>query len=180
MDQISKLIRRRLQAAPDQETNHPDPDLLAAFTEKALAKTERLQVLEHLAQCSDCRDIVSLATPEFETTAAVTAASGSGWLGGSVLRWSALAASVAVVIVAVALPKLSHHPSLVPTPQSAIQTDAKGNAPEARMAEPGAKLAASAPLSSDKAREVDFVAKLPKPAFSRRVNDARDWCTCRR
>ena len=162
MDQISKLIRRRLQAAPDQEVNHPDPNLLAAFAEKALAKTDRIQVLEHLAQCSDCRDIVVLATPEFETTAAVTAAASSGWLSGSVLRWGALAASMAIVIVAVTLPRLSHHASLSPAPQSAVQTDAKGNAPEARMEKPEDKIAASISPSSDKAREAAFGAKLPK------------------
>jgi hypothetical protein len=174
MDQISKLIRRRLQAAPDQEVNHPDPNLLAAFTEKALAKTDRIQVLEHLAQCSDCRDIVSLATPEFETTAAVTAVSGSGWLSGSVLRWSALAASVAVVIVAVILPKLSHHTSLTPAPQSAVQTDAKGNAPEARMEKPEDKIAASTSQSSDKVSKIDSFAKLPKrPELSRQVKRGR-------
>jgi putative zinc finger protein len=174
MDQISKLIRRRMQAAPDQETNHPDPDLLAAFAEKALAKTDRVQVLEHLAQCSDCRDIVSLATPEFETTAAVTVTSSSGWLSGSVLRWGALAASVAVVIVAVTLPRLSHHASLSPAPQSAVQTDAKGNAPEARMEKPEDKIAASISPSSDKTREAAFADKLPNRAgFSRQGNSER-------
>lgn len=173
MNQISKLIRRRLQAAPDQEVNHPDPNLLAAFAEKALAKAERVQVLEHLAQCSDCRDIVFLATPEFETTAAVTAAASSGWLGGSVLRWGALAASVAVVIVAVTLPRLSHHASLSPAPQSAVPTDARENAPEAWMEKPEDKIAASIP-PSDNARKVDSLAKLSKrPEFSRQPNRGR-------
>ena len=68
MDQLSKLIRQRLQATANQGGNHPDPDLLAAFADRALSKTERVQVLEHLARCGDCRDIVSLATPDFETS----------------------------------------------------------------------------------------------------------------
>jgi hypothetical protein len=174
MNQFSKLIRQRLQAAADQGASHPDPDLLAAFAEKALAKTERVQVLEHLAKCCDCRDIVSLATPEFETTAAVTAASSSGWLSGSVLRWGAVAASVAVVTVAVMLPKLSQHASFSPAPQSAVQTDAKGKVPEARMEKPEDKIVASTSQSSDKVANADSFAKLEKrPEFSRQVKRGR-------
>jgi hypothetical protein len=172
MEQLSKLIRQRLRATANQGGSHPDPDLLAAFADKALARTERVQVLEHLAGCVDCRDIVSLATPEFETTGAVTAAPSSGWLRGPILRWGALAASVAVVTVAVTLPRLSRHPSLVATTQSA-QTDARDNAPEARMDEPTDKLAASA-SPSYRAPEVDSVARQPKRAESpNRMNAGR-------
>jgi hypothetical protein len=47
---------------------HPDPDLLNAFIEGALAEHERLACLAHLAECADCREVVYLAqepiTPE--------------------------------------------------------------------------------------------------------------------
>jgi hypothetical protein len=173
MEQLSKLIRHRLQVAANQGGSHPDPNLLAAFADRALAKTERVQVLEHLAQCADCRDIVSLVAPGFETSGAITPSlSKSGWMRGPVLRWGALAASVAVVTVAVTLPKMSRHPSLV-SPQSA-QTDSKRNAPEARMDEATDKLAASASPSSSGARETDSAAKQPKRAeFSTRMNAGR-------
>ena len=172
MDQLSKLIRQRLRATAKEGGSHPDPNLLAAFADKALAKTERVQVLEHLARCVDCRDIVSLATPEFETTGAVTAAPSSGWLRGPILRWGTLAASVAVVTVAVTLPRLSRHlSSLAPTPS--VQTDSKGNVPEARRDEPVDKLAASA-SPSYRAPEADSVAKHPKRGeFSNRMNAER-------
>jgi len=169
MEQLSKLIRQRLRATAKDGGIHPDPNLLAAFADKALAKTERVQVLEHLARCVDCRDIVSLATPEFEPTGAVTAAPSSGWLRGPVLRWGTLAASVAVVTVAVTLPR--HLSMFAPTPSA--QTDSKGNAPESRMDEPADKLAASA-SPSYRAPEVDSVAKRPKrDEFSDRQNAGR-------
>ena len=172
MEQLSKSIRQRLQVAANQGGSHPDANLLAAFADRALSKTERVQVLEHLARCADCRDIVSLATPEFETSGVVTPASSSGWLRGPVLRWGALAASVAVVTVAVTLPKMSRHLSPFSTTQSA-QTEAKRNAPEARMEEPTAKLTVSA-SPSYKARDVDSAAKqLKRSEISNRANGGR-------
>src|SRR5437867_7478681 len=102
MEQLSKLIRQRLQARTKEDGRHPDPDLLAAFADRALGKTERVQVLEHLARCGNCRDIVSLAIPDFEAGGAATATPvvpSSAWLRGPILRWGGLAASVAVVTV---------------------------------------------------------------------------------
>jgi hypothetical protein len=172
MEHLSNLIRQRLQSTANQGGSHPDPDLLAAFADRALARTERVQVLEHLARCGDCRDIVSLATPEFETAGAVTSAPSSGWLRGPVLRWGALAASMAVVTVAVMLPRMSRHPAPVVTTQSA-QEDDRDNAPEAGIDQPTDKLAASA-SSSYRASAVDSAAKQPKRAeSSNRMNDGR-------
>jgi hypothetical protein len=171
MDQLSKLIRQRWQAVADQDARHPDPDVLAAFAEKALAKTERVQVLEHLAQCSDCRDIVFLATPEFETFGAVIPASSSGWLRGPVLRWGALAASVAVVTVAVMLPKLPHHPSLVASSPSA-QSDVQGTVPQARMEEPNDKLTALPPPSYGTLEVDSRVRQQKRPEISNRAKGA--------
>ena len=170
MEQLPKLIRQRLQAAK-QGGRHPDPDLLAAFTDRALGKTERVQVLEHLARCGTCRDIVSLATPDFEAGVAATqVVPSSGWLRGPILRWGGLAASVAVVTVAVTLPRLSHHSSPVSTTQSA-QTDSRNNAPQARMDEAADKLSVSAPAAYG-AAEVDSAAARSKQArFSDRKKD---------
>lgn len=171
MEQLPKLIRQRLRAAAKQGGRHPDPDLLAAFTDRSLGKTERVQLLEHLARCGDCRDIVSLATRDLEASGAVTPVlPSSGWLRGPILRWGGLAASVAVVTVAVTLPKLSRHSSHVSTTQSA-QTDSKRK-PEARAEELTDKLAASA-SPSYRALAVDSVAAQSKRAeFSnRKKND---------
>lgn len=56
----SVIGRMQAQAAPRQ---HPDADLLAAFSEQALTGRERETVLAHLAQCAACREAVALASP---------------------------------------------------------------------------------------------------------------------
>jgi len=102
MTDVPKIVRQRLQVTAKAGV-HPEPDLLAAFAEKSLGGRERLQVLEHLAQCSGCREVVSLAIPEFELTQVVPRPARSPWLRWPVLRWGALAACVVVVGAAVTL-----------------------------------------------------------------------------
>jgi hypothetical protein len=45
----------------NRTANHPEADLLAAFAEKALTGAETAQVVDHLAGCARCREIVFLA-----------------------------------------------------------------------------------------------------------------------
>src|SRR5436190_4549382 len=93
MTDVPKIVLGRLRRASNPG-NHPGADLLTAFAEQALAKRERLHVLEHLAQCSECREIVSLARPEIaEPQTSLKLFS----LRSPVLRWGALAACVVVV-----------------------------------------------------------------------------------
>jgi len=90
---VPKIVLGRLRRTSNPG-NHPDADLLTAFAEQALAKRERLHVLEHLAQCSECREIVSLAQPEkVEPQTALKLFSPRS----PILRWGALAACVVVV-----------------------------------------------------------------------------------
>ncbi len=101
MEQLPKIVQRRLQETAKPGV-HPDPDLLAAFVEKSLTDRERSQVLQHLADCADCRDVMTLAMPEVESTPSPSAER-SLWLSWPVLRWGALAACVVVVGAAVTL-----------------------------------------------------------------------------
>ncbi len=48
---------------------HPDADTLNAYTERLLRADERNRVLRHLADCSQCREIVMLSLPETEVGA---------------------------------------------------------------------------------------------------------------
>jgi hypothetical protein len=131
MTEVPKIVYDRLRAAlpkralPEQtgfERSHPDADVLTAFAEQALSATERDGVLEHLARCGDCRELIALALPlaDFraapigvETDADRATASRAGapapqklnfawptlaWptLAWPALRWAALAAGVAV------------------------------------------------------------------------------------
>jgi len=114
---VPKIVYDRLQAAQPVEQDgpepaHPDADLLTAFAEQALSATERDGVLEHLAVCGDCRELIALALPDAgvasapiagETDAVRATGSRAGapaprklsfaWPG---LRWAALAAGVVV------------------------------------------------------------------------------------
>src|SRR5271170_6588545 len=80
MTEVPKIVHDRLRAAevptgPGQnasELRHPDADLLTAFAEQSLSVSERESLLEHLAGCGDCREVVMLALPEAD--AAVPAA----------------------------------------------------------------------------------------------------------
>ena len=68
MEKLPNLVRNRLQAS--RSAKHPDPNLLNAFADQSLAGPERSFVLEHLARCSDCRQILALAAPELQPVAA--------------------------------------------------------------------------------------------------------------
>lgn len=101
MEQLPKIVQQRLQEAAKPGV-HPDLDLLTAFAEKSLNDGERGQVLQHLADCADCRDVLSLAMPEIQP-ALTPGPERSNWLSWPVLRWGALAACVVVVSAAVTL-----------------------------------------------------------------------------
>jgi len=114
MTEVPKIVYDRLRTALP-EPAHPDADLLAAFAELTLSTTERDGVLEHLALCGDCRDVVALALPAADMAPPQTApqAADEAGVGATVsragapaphrlsfawptLRWAALAAGVVV------------------------------------------------------------------------------------
>lgn len=112
MAEIPKIVRERLaqQATAgrpvgvgQQTAAHPDANLLTAFAEQSLSVRERAQVLEHLASCAACRDVVSLALPlESETTRVLQPARAEQpWFRWQTLRWGALAASLTIAAIAV-------------------------------------------------------------------------------
>src|SRR5712692_3430949 len=135
MADVPKIVCQRLQVTAKAGV-HPEPDLLAAFAEKSLGGSERLQVLEHLAQCADCREVVSLAMPELEPASTVSAGPARApWLPWPVLRWGALAACVVVVGAAVTLrhQKREGVGSLGALRQEAPVADAEKSSDEARV-----------------------------------------------
>jgi hypothetical protein len=99
MQDVPKIVLKRLQETAVAEA-HPDADLLTAFAEQSLGESERTSVMEHLARCGDCREVVALALPASEAVAvaATSRSSRGGWFGWPVLRWSvALAGIIAIV-----------------------------------------------------------------------------------
>jgi hypothetical protein len=116
MTEVPKIVYDRLRAALPEQA-HPEADLLTAFAEQALSAAEREGVLQHLALCEDCRDVVALSLPAADITPPQTAdengvrttVSQAGSraprklsLAWPTLRWAALAAG-AVVAAAVLL-----------------------------------------------------------------------------
>jgi hypothetical protein len=100
MPNVPKIVQARLQRpAASAAQPHPDADLLTAFTEHSLAAGERDHVLEHLARCGDCREVVALAVPATESAALATfhPPARSGWLSWPVLRWGVVAAGILAV-----------------------------------------------------------------------------------
>jgi hypothetical protein len=154
MTEVPKIVYDRLRAALPEQA-HPDADLLTAFAEQALSAAEREGVLQHLALCEDCRDVVALALPAADITppqtadenGVLTTVSQAGSrpprklsLAWPTLRWAALAAGV-VVAAAVLLV----HPGKLnqATPPSANQQVATAAPPASSP-----KIASSVPSSS--------------------------------
>lgn len=109
MAEVPRIVRERLrsQAAADE---HPDANLLSAFSERALTEHEREQMLDHLSRCAECREVVALsALPQVEEERLVAAAvagraavaASRSWWRSPIVHWSALTAAALVVLVAV-------------------------------------------------------------------------------
>jgi hypothetical protein len=98
MQDVPKIVQARLQR-PTPSESHPDADLLTAFAEQSLTGRERDGVVEHLARCGDCREVVALALPATEAVVVTPAVrpARSGWLSWPVLRWSVVAAGILAV-----------------------------------------------------------------------------------
>ena len=111
MEKVPQIVSERLRTAA--QTNHAaaadhlDADVLTAFAEKSLPEAERTPVMDHLARCGDCRDVLALAllaSESLEPMAEPSRASFShssvsrgSWLSWPVLRWGFAAAGLAVI-----------------------------------------------------------------------------------
>src|ERR1700681_3326319 len=142
MTEGPKIVYNRLRAAlPEQP--HPDADLLAAFAEQALSATERDGVLQHLALCVDCRDVVALALPAVDRVPLQTApqtadedgarrtvsragapASHKLSFAWPTLRWAALAAGVVVAAAVLLVHPGKLNQATLPSTNSQVATTA--------------------------------------------------------
>jgi hypothetical protein len=171
MQNVPKIVRARLQQpTPATAGAHPDADLLTAFAEHSLAARERDRVLEHLARCADCREVVVLALPATEAVA--LAGSGSSaridWLSLPVLRWGVVAAAALAVTSVGLLQYRQRHQektlvatSLIPREQLAgagVQTPAP--APSGTASQPVAG-------QTDVGKQTEMAKKAPSRARSK-------------
>jgi hypothetical protein len=147
MTEVPKIVYDRLRAVRSEEASpgrsmpepaHPDADLLTAFAEQALSATERDGVLEHLALCGDCREVLALALPDAgmmapptmadtEAVRATATPAKSQWswlsspkLAWPSLRWAALAAGIAVAASVLLLHPRKLNQALLPSPNQQV------------------------------------------------------------
>lgn len=108
MPDVPKIVRARLQALESGQGQHPDPDVLAAFSERSLPPREQSALLEHLSRCADCREIVALALPVSEALQPGLQVTGTSRRMWPVFRW--VFASAGVVLVAIfGIVEYGHH-----------------------------------------------------------------------
>jgi hypothetical protein len=147
MQNVPKIVVKRLQAPPAE--SHPDADLLTAFAEHSLTGGERDHVVEHLARCGDCRDVVSLALPA-QVELQPSAESSADWfrwtlLRGSALRWAAVTAGV-VLIASIGMVQYGRQrprelASNVFQAKQAVATPPQSSQPSSQMAVPQTRIA---------------------------------------
>ena len=104
MSEVPRIVRDRLRVQ-EPEGAHPDANLLSAFAEQALTEHERERVLNHVALCAECREVLALSAPqpdEKPALAAPAALAGSRWWRSPVVHWGGLTAAALVVLIAVA------------------------------------------------------------------------------
>ena len=118
MHGLPKIVLERLKTKPAtpgspggppkavglQGLEHPDANFLAAFVEKTLTERERTQVLNHLAQCAECRELAALSLPaEVEAAQPVSSTARRWWSAWPTLRWAALAAALGAAAIVMVL-----------------------------------------------------------------------------
>ena len=148
---IPRIIRERLQTATAvNATEHPEANLLSAFSENLLRADERDQVLQHLATCAACRQVVALAavSRREREPLAVTERRPLRW---KILRWTALGASAAAMVAVVAVYQQKPRRQLEPTGATSApsgrleQAPASAPAPEVQDSDKKDKKIASQP-----------------------------------
>ncbi len=154
MAQLPAIARLRLGQASAAGA-HLDSAQVAAFLEHALPNRQRILLLNHLATCSPCREVVALATPDPAMAVAAQGATrwhlsaATRWWRWAPLRWAGAAAVAAVVAGAVWINRIEEHPVPLPSRASVVAAPAQVTELANLRAEPSKpELAASAASKS--------------------------------
>lgn len=149
MIELPQFVRERMRAQAIAGA-HPDADLLNAFAESVLGVRERDLVLEHLATCRACREVVALALPEMPQQVLVPQ---RRWFRAPAMKWVAATAAVVVVGAAVTLRRDEVvAPPVSPQERMAAEATTSSAAPEQAQSE-AVQTAKSAPASVPKRKD---------------------------
>src|SRR5579859_5689095 len=117
MPNVPNIVRERLKAAA-LPIDHPDANVLTAFSERSLPAGERGVVLDHIARCGECREILALSFPHAEEVQLLAnpsrSAGARGWLTWPSLRWGFVAAGV-LLIGSLGVVKYHRYQTLAPS-----------------------------------------------------------------
>jgi hypothetical protein len=144
-------VDNRKSKIENQPFPHPDANLLAAFVEKTLSEKERTQVLNHLAQCAECREVASLTLPREVEVAQPASLTARRWRSAwPTLRWVALAGALAAVAFVVVLrPYPSRRPETVSKETRPTLMARASQVPPQPPAQPSAQPSAKAPVEKE-------------------------------
>ena len=167
MEKLPKIVGERLKAAA-VTVDHPDADVLTAFSERSLPDRERSQVLEHLARCGECRDVIALSLPAEEPNAPLVRPLRGRWLTWPRLRWGLVAAGVLVVgSFGVLRYRETSHPAMVAS-YDASRAQEVAKAKNEMLPLPGAPEAAR----TDEEKKAPVAGLLDRPAKSKPAPEA--------
>lgn len=160
MVKFPQFVLKRLSLRQGQSVDHPDADTLTSFGERRLNNRERREILAHLAQCPECRDVLalcSMAQPSEQVYSAwPERIHNRGWQH---LRW-AVPVAVACLLIGIVRfpPQVSKPAPQLTAPVS--QTDSQPVAVAHNIPEPAkAPAAAQAPKIRRRLRELHLPPK---------------------
>lgn len=164
MSEIPKIARARLERQSAGAGSHPDADQMTAFLERSLGAREREQVLEHLARCAECREVVAVALPPEETVRVAQPAREFRWFEWSARggRWAAVAATFVIAVSLV----FQTYRQQAPLPSFAKKAQDRQAAAPATVPAESAKPAEAAPADEAQPRANAAAAKAKPPSSS--------------
>lgn len=165
MEQLPKIVRERLNVAKPA-VDHPDADVLTAFSERSLPEIEQAIVVEHLARCGECREILALSLPPTEEVQIVAQSSPQSWFGWPSLRWGFAAAGIVLIASLGILQHRKSATSSMVASRQATPTLAQPEAEKKKAAPPAAEFvpqthAESPAYDALKPTDAESVAKTP-------------------
>jgi hypothetical protein len=176
MESVSKFVIGRLQGRGLGAESHPGANLLTAFAEQSLDRHERGGVMEHLALCGDCREILALAMGDDELQPILVLHSqrkrATEWFGWPTLRWGVL--GITLVTASVAGVRYTHSHSNLNSASNTQRDTAVETSPAKDLSSSLAQVPATEDKSQNGVIKPQFEQKLPQQRAQARESSSND------